>query len=407
MTENPRLGIVEDAPLWWPNWKAREFTEKDQCEIERYCRKIVENVSKEKGMTPWERWKTTLALGIPDRPIVWMLVDPCAVSRALDCWSGSFKPGYDMYNYPESFVKANLAYVAKFQHDQVCAYTLWGAITMVEWGGSCRVRMSPNMQPAPIDPPVKTEADWDRIHMPDVHRDGFLPLSIWAFRKIKEFMNKYGVSEVMPLMTFTEIVVDLGAVCILMGMRWGMAAMKRTPELCHKACKLLLTHNIDFIKAMQEAGADISMSSKENNWQGLEVAKQFQKYDVELAKAVDRGNHIFLGSTVGDAGAELENQCAVGGYGTGWYLPNDIPYDVQRRVATKYKKVFLCETTKVPLLTRKASDVAESVKQGIKACAGPGFVVATNQDAHATIENLDTYVRTAKEYGREVYKGLK
>jgi hypothetical protein len=60
MGEKSRVGVLENAPPWWPNFKPPEFTEEDLCEFERYCMKIVENVQKEKGMTPWERWKTTL-----------------------------------------------------------------------------------------------------------------------------------------------------------------------------------------------------------------------------------------------------------------------------------------------------------------------------------------------------------
>jgi uroporphyrinogen-III decarboxylase len=403
LAEKPRLGILEDAPRWWPDFKPPEFTEEDQSEIERYCRKIVENVGKEK-ITPWERWKTTTSLGIPDRPIIQMFADPCAVSRVLDCWSYSLKPGYDMYNYPKLFVKANLAWVAKFNYDMPCVYTLWAAISMVEWGGSSKAKLLPEMMPASIDPPIKTEADWDRIHVPDIHRDGLLPPSIWAMRKIKEFMKKYDLSKVIPLMGFTEV-APYPAVLILMGIKKGLAAIKREPEhVHHRAAELLLQFNIEYVKAMQEAGADVTVSAGELGVGGLERGKPFEKYFLELIRAVGP-NHLFLDSVMGEP--QLEHRCETGSIGTGWICTTDIPFDLQRRLATKYKKVFGVQAVNPPELTRKPSEVAENTKKAIKTCAGPGFFIVCNQDYYSKIENLDTYVKTAKEYGREVYKELK
>ena len=406
MTANPRLGIVENAPRWWPDFKPPEFGEHESLEIERYCKKIVENVSKEKGMTPWERWKTTTAGEIPDRPMVHMFIDPIAVSRVLDCWSYSLEPGYDLYNYPELFVKANLAWVARFNYDLPCVYSLWAAISMVEWGGVSKAKLMPRMMPSMIDPPVKTEADLDRIHMPDITRDGFLPPSIWAIRKVKEFMNKYGVSDVMPLTGFTEFVPYMPAV--LLGMKGGLAAIKRTPEFTHKIAEILTPFNIEYNKVMQEAGADITISAGESGVAGLEKAKEFDKYYLKIAKE-SGPNNLFADSGMGVSTLEL--RCQTGSYGpTGWLATADnAPLDLQKRLATEYKRIFGVLPINAPELTpgRDPKKLEEKMKQCIKTCAGPGFFISVHLDYYATQECLDTFVRTPKEYGREVYKGLK
>ncbi|MEM2969546.1 MAG: uroporphyrinogen decarboxylase family protein [Candidatus Bathyarchaeia archaeon] len=405
MTGHDRLGILEDAPRWWPNFVPPEFTETDQLEIERYCKKIVENVVNEKGMTPWERWKALTAMQIPDRPMVHMFIDPIAISRVLDCWSYSLKPGYDMYNYPELFVKANLAWVAKFNYDLPCVYTLWAAISMVEWGGSSKAKMVPTLMPTSIDPPVKTDDDWDRIHLPDVHRDGLLPASLWAIRKTKEFMKKYGVSDLMPLMGYTEFCPYPPA--ILLGMKGSLVAIKRRPELAHKAAELLTQFNIDYDKAMREAGADITISSGELGVAGMEQGKLFDKYYLRIAKEAGP-NHLFADSGMGVS--SLEYRCQTGSIGeTGWLATTDNPIELQKRLAREYKKVFGVLPINAPALTAQGDPkkLEETLKNTIKTCAGPGFFQTVHLDYWATQENLEIFVNTAKIYGKEIYKELR
>jgi hypothetical protein len=406
MTEKSRVGILENAPKWWPNFEAPEFSEMDQLEMERYCNKILSNVAAEKGMTPWERWRATVAGEIPDRPMVHMFVDPVGVSRVLDCWSYSLKPGFDLYNYPELFVKANLAWYARFGTDILNVYTLWGAISMIEWGGNSKAKMCPTMMPAMIDPPIKTEADLDKIHLPDINRDGFMPPSIWALRKIKEFMNKYGVSSVMPLMGYTEFCPYPPS--ILLGMKEGFAACKRNPELSHKVAAICTEFNINYVKAMKDAGADLQCSSGELGVAGLEKAKEFDKYYLKVANA-GGPNHLFADSGLGVS--SLEFRCKSGSYGpTGWFATADThPLELQRRLATEYKKIFGVLPFNAPELTpgRDPKKVEELLKNTIKVCGGPGFFQTIHLDYWSTQENLDTFVRVPKEYGKELYKELK
>jgi hypothetical protein len=397
---------LENAPVWWPNFVAPNFTEQYQLEIERYCKKILENVTAEKGMTPWERWKATVAGEIPDRPMVHMFVDPVAVSRVLDCWSYSLKPGFDLYNYPELFLKANLAWMARFNYDIMNVYTLWGAISMIEWGGNAKAKLCPSMMPAMLEPPVKTEADLDKIHQPDITRDGFLPPSIWTLRKIKEFMNKYGVSSVMPLMGYIEFAPYDPS--ILLGIRNGLATVKRAPALAHKCAEILTKFNVDYDKAMQEAGADLTCSSGELGVAGLEKAKEFDKYYLKIANE-GGPKHLFADSGLGVS--SLEFRCKSGSYGpTGWFATADThPPELQRRLATEYKKVFGVLPFNAPELTpgRDPKKLEEMLKQCIKTCAGPGFIQTIHLDYWSTQANLDTFVRVPKEYGKELYKEIK
>jgi len=401
-----RLGAMENAPIWWPNFVAPNFTESEQLEFERYCKKILDNVTAEKGMTPWERWKATTAGEIPDRPMVHMFIDPIAVSRVLDCWSYSLKPGYDLYNYPQLFLKANLAWIARFNYDLPCVYSLWAAISMVEWGGRSKAKLMPGMMPSMIEPVVKTEADFDRVHVPDITRDGLLPPSIWAIRKQKEFMKKYGVSDVMPLTAYTEFVPYMPAV--LLGMKEGFAAIKRKPELTHKHAEITTQFNIDYNKAMREAGADITISSGESGVAGLEKAKEFDKYYLRIAEESGPSN-LFADSGLGVSTLELRNQ--TGSLGpTGWLATADNhPLDLQKRLAAEYKKIFGVLPVNAPELTpgHDPKNVEEILKKAIKTCAGPGFFQSVHLDYWATQENLDTFVRVPKEYGKELYKELR
>jgi len=161
---------------------------------------------------------------------------------------------------------------------------------------------------------------------------------------------------------------------------------------------------------MREAGADITISSGELACSGIEKGKPFNKYFLEIANAAGP-NHLWCDSAMGEV--DIEYRCQTKSFGTesgtGWYAPCDIPFDYQRRLATEYKKVFGVIAGSPPSFSppRTPSDVAETVKKCIKACAGPGFFVSCNQDYFSTIDNLSAYVKTAQEYGKELYKELK
>jgi uroporphyrinogen-III decarboxylase len=403
LTEKPRVGVLENGPPWWPNWKEPEFTEEDLCEIERYCKKIVENVSKEKGMTPRERLKTTLELGIPDRPLVYSGILNVAVARVLDCWSDSLKPGIDMWWYPKLCLKAHLAWVARFNTDFPWPYIFSYGET--EWGGSSRAKLLPYAAMAGIDPPIKTEEDWDIIHVPDPNRDGYYPVNIWLVRKTKEFMNKHGVSDVMPLHgAFCPSSVDVANHII--GLKRFFAALKREPEAVHRVAKMDLPFRIKYAKAMLEAGADFLMCCSFGGVAGIETYKQFDKWNIEVVKRVGASN--FLWGFGFDQSPTLEYMCETGSMPMGWTGGYETPIELARRVATKYNKVFTNTFDALIAVHGPPDKIVETVKKNITVGAGPGYMFsAPVADYWIPQEHNDLVVKTAKEYGREVYKGLK
>jgi uroporphyrinogen-III decarboxylase len=403
MEEKPRLGVLENAPPWWPNFKPPEFTEEDLCEIERYCKKIVENVSNEKGMTPWERWRVTKELGIPDRPLVYNMPLNLAVSRVLDCWSDSLKPGIDMWWYPKLCLKGNLAWVARFNVDCIWPYVF--TYGEVEWGGSSRAKLLPYTAMAAIDPPIKTEEDWDRIHVPDVHRDGFYTPYLWMVRKTREFMSKHGLTKVVPLQA-AFCGESWGAGVILKGLKHWLVDVKRNPEMVHKCAELDLPFRIQYAKAVLEAGqTDLLGCCAWPGIAGLEPYKPFDKYQLEVTKAIGATNFVWMYGF--DQSSTLEYQCQTGSMPMGWFGTHDTPREIVRRVATKYGKVFANYFDPLIAVHGPPAKIADTVKDYVKTLAGPGYIfIHSAVDYWTPQEYVDLVVKTAKEYGAEVYKGL-
>ena len=400
-----RVGELENAPPWWPHWKEPDFTEEDLCEIERYCKKIVENVSKEKGMTPRERWKTTLELGMPDRPFVAIQQCNLPVSRVLDCWSDSLKPGIDLHWYPKLCLKGHLAWTARFNHDWVHPYIFTYGET--EWGGSSKGKVLPYAAPAQTEAPIKTEADFETIHVPDFNRDGFYPPYLWMVRKIKEFMKKHGVADIMPMKADFCAAPSIAGY-ILRGIKQYMVDVKRNPEMARRCAELDLKFKIQYGKAVLEAGADFMGCCSFGGFMGLETYKKadVDKYDLALAKALPPKSFTYQFGF--DQSPSLEYMCQTGSMVLGWICDPATPMEMQRRVATKYNKIMMPVTESLILLRGPPEAIIEHMKNNIKQGAGPGysFSLAVG-DYVSRSEYIDLAIKTAKEYGAEVYKGLK
>jgi uroporphyrinogen-III decarboxylase len=403
MGEKSRVGVLENAPPWWPNFKPPEFTEEDLCEFERYCMKIVENVQKEKGMTPWERWKTTLEWGIPDRPVVRSLTFCNTVGRALDCWSDSLKPGIDMWWYPKLALKAHFAWNARFNVDAM----YYNVITYgeTEYGGRSRAKLVPYAAPAVIDPPIKTEEDWENVHVPDLNRDGYYPVYLWIVRKSKEFFKKYGISDLMPISAaFCGHPTDQAIV--LYGMKKYLLFWKRNPEILHKCAQFDLPFKIQYAKALLEAGADQLMLCSMGAPGGVEAFKPFTKYWLEIHKALTPPG---VEHALGFANPQtFEYMCETGCIGIGFYYSStEAPTEPIVKIARKYKKYFSPLIDFLITALGPPQRIIDAVKENINMCAGPGYVFYhPPMDYWTPLENYDLAIRTAKEYGREVYKNL-
>jgi hypothetical protein len=402
--EKSRVGILENAPPWWPNFKPPEFTEEDLCEIERYCKKIVENVSNEKGMTPMERWKVVKEHGIPDRPPVYTATIAINVSRALDCWSDSLKPGIDMWWYTKLLLKAYFAWTARFGNEWIHPYIL--SYGFPEIGGSSRAKLVPYAAIAMIDPAIKTEDDWDRINIIDVHRDGFFPPYLWLLRKLREFMKKHGVADVVPLWGNFCAGAFGGTQETLFGLKAGWIALRRNPEILHKGTKLNIKKILAFAKAVKDIGVDQLSVCDWPSIAGLEAYKPFDPYKLEETKAVTPPGHISMNAF--DSSPTLEYMCQTGSIGMAFGCTHETPKELCRNIATKYNKVFALYPDPLIFASGPGDRIVATVKDYIKTCAGSGYLfVANATDYWTPQENIDLAVKTAKEYGAEVYRGLK
>jgi uroporphyrinogen-III decarboxylase len=403
--EKPRVGVLENAPPWWPNFKPPEFSEEELCEIERYCKKIVENVGKEKGMTPKERWKTTWNLGIPDRPLVASIHNNLVVARVLDGWSDSLKPGIDLHWYPKLCVKGHLAYVARFNMEVVHPYGYTYGDT--EYGGRSRAKLVPYAAPAVVEAPIKTEADFEMIHIPDLDRDGFYPAYLWMVRKIKEFMKKHGVADVMPMKAdFCAEPASAGVV--LRGMKQHMIDVRRNPEIVRRCAEIDLEFKIKYGKAVLEAGADFMGCCSFGGFMGLELYKKLDidKYNRALVKALPPNSFVFQ---IGfDQSQVIEYLCQTGSVSHGFILSHETPTEIARSVATKYKLHFTSMIDPMLVVSGPKEKIVENVKNNIKLGAGPGYWFCGGfSDYWSLPEYVELVIKTAKEYGAELYKELR
>jgi len=400
LAEKPRLGILENAPPWWPNFKPPDFTEEDLREMERYCTKIVENL-KEEEMTPWERWKVTMQLGIPDRPVVFNMPLMLAVSRALDCWSDSLKPGIDMYHYPKLALKAHFIWNARFNIDTLYPYPYTYGDT--EWGYQSRAKLLPYAAPAWVDPPLRTPDDFDKIHLPDMKRDGFYPAYFWTLRKAKEFMKKYGI----PMPLHAAFCGDpYSTPSILRGLKQYVMDIKRNPDLMKKCVEIATKHVVNYGKACLEAGADVMGCCAWSGIAGLEAYKPYDKYQIEAVKAIGADKFVWMYGF--DQSPTLEYQCQTGSMPIGWYCTHETPIELSRRVATKYKKIFANFFDPLIVVHGPPEAIIDTVRKNINVGAGPGFIFLHSAvDYWCPLEYVELVVKTAKEYGKEVYKGLR
>lgn len=406
MADNTRLGVLENAPPWWPNFMPPEFTDEDIQEIKRHCEKILENISKEKGMTPRERWEATLKYEIPDRPLVTNVPWNLALTRVMDCWSDSLKPGIDLWWYPKLFVKSIFAWVARFGIDFPIFYPLTYGET--EFSVNSKTKITPYSHPYQYDPPIKTMDDLAHLHLPDVYHDGFFPAHLWVYKKTKEFMKEFGVLDVMPIWMAPATCPLATILCAVMGMEGTLKAWRRNPELVHKCMEFTTQHFVNHAKAVLELEPDTlwccSLASLSNK---LDDYKPYDKYYLEAVRAIAPSKIAWTPSF--DQSNTLEYQAQTGSASLGWMPTYETPMEVVVGLARKYKLICGYYNNPLDFLSASKERIIELVKNNIDCGAGPGFIYSNPGviDYTTPHETIDLIIKTAKEYGREVYNGLR
>jgi hypothetical protein len=403
----PRVGRVEGGPPWWPNFDPPSFSEEELWEIERYCQKIIENVKEEGGMTPKERWKTTLEWGLPDRPFVLNLALNMSTLRALDNWTEALKPGIDAFWYPKLILKAHFLWGVRFKTDHISPYVL----TYGENEASPKsvTRMLPKAPPAMwVKPGIDTFEELDTIvHEMDPYRDGFWPPYMWVVRKTKQFMKKHGVSDYLPLIAYF-CPEPTGHLVALIGMKKGWPAYKRQPEVVIKAAELDKRFRIKFAKALREEGADdLMMCSMTPGWIGLEAWKPYNHIWVEIEEALKPyGGFTHLLSC--DCSQALEYMIETGAIRRSFNSDHATPWDVAAKIGKKYKKAYSPYFDAVMLSTGPAERIVNTVKTIVKNYAGPGFWCTNpTSEYYAKPEYIELAEKTYKEYGKEIFQSLR
>lgn len=405
-----RVGRLVNPPPWWPTFVPPPFSEEELWEIERHCRRIVDNVAAAKErLTPLERWRATRNFEELDRPFMGSLTFNNMVARALDCFADSLKPGIDMYWYPKLCLKGHLAWAAAFKTDDIAPYNFsYGMDT--EMGSRSKAKLIPYAAPAWITYPVDLEhleEDMARIHIPDVYRDGFFPAHLWMIRKLKEFMTKYGAYDIMPIhASFCALPEAAAMMC---GMKEGIKLNKTNPELYERFAKYFLPYTISLGTAIWDIldpNHDIGWCCDFPSFGALnEATKRALKYAAIVVKALPE----FLSMNGFDQSAVLEYMCENGMISLG-SMELETPLETVKKIFTKYGKLYgqCSNEQQSSMATASVEKNIELTKANIDIGAGPGylFLVGTT-DLWATYENVKAVYKTAKEYGKKKYEELK
>ncbi len=243
-----QFGNLKGAPDWWGKPLRDldfEWSKEEKLEIERYCEKILKNVSEE-DMTPLQRLKATWEGKPKDRVLVFIHYGTVYGMRTLDSAGHIVKP-IDGFRNPKLFVKAELATVARFKSDYPDCYgisygeELWGAnAKLIDYGNP--------VLDGPF--PVKKIEDMDGFEVPDPKQDGMAPGNLWSLREIRRTFDDYGISKVMamhPCMWGCPV----GTVMMnMIGWAPFAVALRKNPDLDKKALELTTQFEIKLGQAI-------------------------------------------------------------------------------------------------------------------------------------------------------------
>jgi len=246
-----QFGNLKGAPDWWGKPLRDldfEWSKEEKLEIERYCEKILKNVSEE-DMTPLQRLKATWEGKPRDRVFFHVLHGNVFGGRILDGYADAIKP-IDIFRNPKLWVKVNLANMARYKLDYANAYgitygeEMWGAnAKMIEYGNPVIVG----------EPKIKSIESLEGIEVPDPEKDGLYPGYLWANRELRRIYDEYGLSKVLPIMP--RICGDPHSIVMMYMTGWApfVMNMRKNPELNRRCLDLATEFEIRYGRAVAKA----------------------------------------------------------------------------------------------------------------------------------------------------------
>ncbi|WXG46872.1 MAG: uroporphyrinogen decarboxylase family protein [Candidatus Atabeyarchaeum deiterrae] len=398
-------GSMEGAPKWYgkgtPYTKLNfPFSEEEELELDRYCEKIKENISKDK-MTPWERWNATIKGEEVDTINVHLHPETTYSIKVLDGYANAIKP-IDSFRNPKLFLKAHLATAARFApHNlQVYSYSYGEA----EWGG--KAKLLDLAHPVMVEPSVKTMDDVDRLVVPDPKKDGTYPGMLWAIKKMKELFKKNGLAGIVPILPSCCTPAEWIIPECVRGLKLGFLDAIKNPDMWHAMMKKTTEFEIRFAQALWEAGGDYVWCCQHHSaWPPDIFKERIAPYCAELAKRGPLDSWYYAANQE----THVQIMADAGGYDPCKYLffTTDTPVEFARQFTKSIDKAYVCCEPDKALLTDLPT-LEATVKEHIKigtSIPGVGFAMAAGAiDYWTPPQNVDAFVKYVKEYGKSPTK---
>lgn len=225
------------------------FTPEEERFIERVCEKIAKNVTEE-DMTPMERFKATFADRPRDRLFIETYYHPTAAGRLLDSYADAMR-ARDLYYYPKLIVASHLCYTARYKSDTV----FMGPLSYGENLFGRDATFIDNGNPVHESPfSVVTIEDAEALDVPDPTLHGLFPIYLWCCWAVRQILNKYDLSDKIPVHgSFCEGPDGLAA-SHMMGYSPYMKALRKNPELAQEATRLASDWGIKLGIAVNNVG---------------------------------------------------------------------------------------------------------------------------------------------------------
>ncbi len=230
-------------------------------------------------MTP-AQWRAFRSAATPSAP------DTAAVPLALIVDS-PWIPGFlgistlDYLTVPETWLDANFKVLRRFP-DITFLPGFWAEIGMCAEPSAfgCRVSLYPDRTPI-AHPLIRSMEELDRVPQPNPLTDGFLPLVLSQYRRLRPAVEAAGYVVKMvaargPLTTATH----------LMGVTNFLLALKLQPAETHRLLRVTTTLTRQWLEAQAEAAGDIEAVLVLDDIAGMMSARDYQEFAAPCLKEV-------------------------------------------------------------------------------------------------------------------------